>query len=288
MLTGVAARSDRQQEASGSTSAAYLMGRTERERRRLLLQGAILNPLTERFLQRAGLSHGMRVLDIGCGIGDVSLVAAEIAGPTGEVIGIDLDEEALRVAEPRAIERGYRHLTFERADFNDYRPAQLFDAVVARHVLIHASDPLSVIRKAGGWLHAGGLAAFEEYDLSFWPAGYPNTKLAGRLEQALVKLFRGITPHANVGMRLFHLLHAAGFREPQSRAECLMEGSAESDFYEWLAETVRSVLPAMEKFGLAGAVGDPDTLTERLRGETLAAGGCIRSPLIVGAFARKG
>jgi cyclopropane fatty-acyl-phospholipid synthase-like methyltransferase len=49
--------------------ATYVMGATEHERRRLSLQASILNPLTNRFLRQAGLSEGMRVLDLGCGVG---------------------------------------------------------------------------------------------------------------------------------------------------------------------------------------------------------------------------
>ena len=47
------------------------------------------------MLRRAGISPGMRVLDIGCGVGDVSMIAAEIVGPTGKVLGIDNAEKAL-------------------------------------------------------------------------------------------------------------------------------------------------------------------------------------------------
>jgi cyclopropane fatty-acyl-phospholipid synthase-like methyltransferase len=56
------------------------MGHTDRERRRLLLQAAALKPITEDLLRRAGLSVGMTVLDLGCGVGDVSIVAARLVG----------------------------------------------------------------------------------------------------------------------------------------------------------------------------------------------------------------
>jgi len=54
------------------------MGHEEREHRRLALQASILNPFTEHLLRRAGIAAGMHVLDIGCGVGDVSLLAARI------------------------------------------------------------------------------------------------------------------------------------------------------------------------------------------------------------------
>jgi ubiquinone/menaquinone biosynthesis C-methylase UbiE len=270
-----------------SESAAYIMGRTEQERKRLLLQSSILNPLTESFLRAAGLSRGMRVLDLGCGIGDVSLIAAHITGPTGEVTGIDLDEKALELARERSQNGEYFRLTFERADLTEYNADQPYDAVVGRHVLLHTPDPLNVVRRAASLLRNGGLAAFIEYDLSVWPLGYPHTELAGNLSAALVELFRRVTPHPNIGMQLAYLLQQAGFSNPRISAECLMEGDPQSHFYEWFAETVRSVLPAMQKFGLAEAAGDPDTLAQRLRDEIVAARGCVTSPLIVSASARR-
>jgi cyclopropane fatty-acyl-phospholipid synthase-like methyltransferase len=54
-------------------STGYVMGHDERERRRLTLQASIINPYTERLLMRAGISPGMHVLDIGCGVGEVSM-----------------------------------------------------------------------------------------------------------------------------------------------------------------------------------------------------------------------
>gem|GEM_PF-7064163 len=49
----------------------YIVGHSERELRRLMLQSSVLRPITERHLHGAGIRSGMRVLDLGCGVGDV-------------------------------------------------------------------------------------------------------------------------------------------------------------------------------------------------------------------------
>jgi 2-polyprenyl-3-methyl-5-hydroxy-6-metoxy-1,4-benzoquinol methylase len=67
--------------------AEYLLGHSEREIQRLIHQAAILRPITERLFREIALRPGMRVLDLGCGAGDVSMLAAELVGPTGLVIG---------------------------------------------------------------------------------------------------------------------------------------------------------------------------------------------------------
>jgi ubiquinone/menaquinone biosynthesis C-methylase UbiE len=69
----------------------------------------MLRPITERLLRSAGIEPGMRVLDIGCGAGDVSMLAAELVGSTGSVVGIDRNE----IGSPPPLSR--RHRTGMRA-----------------------------------------------------------------------------------------------------------------------------------------------------------------------------
>jgi ubiquinone/menaquinone biosynthesis C-methylase UbiE len=128
------------------------MGHDDRERRRLSLQASIINPfterlliLTERLLIRAGISAGMRVLDVGCGVGEVSILKARLFGPHGEVTGIDMDEGALAIARRKAEESGFAHLGFVHGDVLSHRPARPVDAVIGRHILIHTRDPLAML-----------------------------------------------------------------------------------------------------------------------------------------------
>ena len=69
----------------------YVLGNSVNEQARLKLQGKILEKWTEQFLLSAGLEPGMSVLDLGCGMGDVSLLAAKIVGASGCVTAIDRD-----------------------------------------------------------------------------------------------------------------------------------------------------------------------------------------------------
>jgi ubiquinone/menaquinone biosynthesis C-methylase UbiE len=83
----------------------YAFGRSRAEYDRLIEQAELLRPLTERVLRAAGIAGGMRVLDVGCGVGDVSFLVATLVGPEGSVVGVDLDAEALKLAEERRTAR---------------------------------------------------------------------------------------------------------------------------------------------------------------------------------------
>lgn len=77
--------------AGGSQSSTYVMGRTIEEYERLRRQSQVLEPITASVLERAGLSQGMSCLDVGCGPGDIMRLMAERVGPTGRIVGVDVD-----------------------------------------------------------------------------------------------------------------------------------------------------------------------------------------------------
>jgi ubiquinone/menaquinone biosynthesis C-methylase UbiE len=228
----------------------------------------------------------MRILDVGCGAGDVSMIAARLAGPGGEVVGIDLSERSLQLARERAREASLNTLRFECADLMGYQSGSRFDAVIGRHVLLHVADAERALRGVASLLVQGGIAAFQEYDFSSWRIGCPEPPAATRIASAMVELFRRASPFADIGARLYHFMLEAGFRQVTSTGECLIGGGPESPFYEWFAETVLSALPRMHALGIAVEVGSEETLARRIADEFITAQACICSPLIVGTSAR--
>ncbi|HEY3738587.1 MAG TPA: methyltransferase domain-containing protein [Bryobacteraceae bacterium] len=268
-------------------SSEYVRGRNERERRRLALQAVVLNPLTERLLQRAGIGPGMSVLEFGCGVGDVSLIAARLTGPTGHVTALDLDEQALDVARARASAEGIGWIEFRRADLNEFEADAAFDAAIGRYILVHTKDPFEIVKKAFAALRSGGVAAFHESDFSVAHPSYPTLTARDdsfdRIRRFMIK-----ATHANIGTQLCHLFLSAGFLKPDCLGEIVLDSGPDSPFYEWFAETIRSMLPRMIAAGvIAPNEFDIDTLAERLRSEAASKMACMPSPLVIGCFARK-
>src|SRR5215470_11013840 len=77
------------------TNSVYALGYANAEHDRLIRQAALLAPITERFFREVGLGPEQRVLDLGSGLGDVSMVAAELVGPSGQVVGIERDASSI-------------------------------------------------------------------------------------------------------------------------------------------------------------------------------------------------
>ena len=89
-------------ETPASRQPFYALGHSEQELQRLSRQGQALGPFTRQLFEEAGISRGMRVLDVGCGSGDVTFLAADLVGLSGEVVGVDRERTAVDWANARA------------------------------------------------------------------------------------------------------------------------------------------------------------------------------------------
>lgn len=269
-----------------SATSAYVMGHDERERRRLALQASILNPFTEQLLRRAGISAGMRVLDIGCGVGDVSLLAARIAGRSGRITSLDFDGRALETLKERASAEMLRNIECVEGDVHRWDTGDKFDAVIGRHILIHSKDPLQVLQRCAQMLQPRGLVVFHEFDFSVVHRAWPPAPLRDRILEVFEQFFDRASC-SNMGSRLWTLLIQAGFENPDCRVEYPIDGGPDSLYFEWFAESLRSILPRAIALGLVTETEIAiDTLEERLRAENSAAACGVPAPVMIGAFAR--
>ncbi len=91
-----------------TVTPAYVLGHADFEIERLQFQAGIIEPVTRRLIRDCGIGPGMRVLDIGCGAGDVSMLLAEVVGEAGTVIAFDRESRAIEIAKARALAAEYR------------------------------------------------------------------------------------------------------------------------------------------------------------------------------------
>ncbi|MGH8174002.1 MAG: class I SAM-dependent methyltransferase, partial [Rhodanobacteraceae bacterium] len=256
----------------------YVLGHGSEEHRRLMLQSRFVGDLTEIVFQRAGLAPGMSVLDVGCGAGDVSFLAAAFVGPSGKVLGIDQSPDSVALASERAKKAGLSNVRFEVGVLDDLATSGPFDALVGRLILLYLKDPPATLRKLAELVRPGGVIAFQEMEMATARSA-PEVPLFKRCGGWIVEAFQRAGVETSMGSRLFSIYKQAGLPEPQMISGGRVEGSAQSDIYEWLAQTVRSLLPMIEKTGVAtkDEVGI-DTLADRLRAEVTTQGAVVHSP----------
>jgi ubiquinone/menaquinone biosynthesis C-methylase UbiE len=264
-MPNVAPATPNGQQAS-RPEAAYILGHSELELRRLMVQARILRPITERMLRDAGIGAGMRVLDFGSGAGDVAMLAAELVGPRGSVTGIDRSAEAVDLAQERARKAGHHNVEFLQADERTLEDNEPFDAAIGRYVLLHQQDPAHFIRTAAAYVRPGGVIAFHEIGIFGDPLTYPPIPLYHEMWRRIVAVFASLTAHPDAGARMIMHFQDAGLPQPKVTCEIINDGGPDSPVYEWLALGVHTLLPQMEKLGIATASDiDIDTLEDRLR-----------------------
>jgi ubiquinone/menaquinone biosynthesis C-methylase UbiE len=268
------------------SNVPYILGHSNAELRRLTLQAAILKPITKRLLLEMGLQPGMRVLDIGCGSGDVSLLLAEMVGPTGSVVGIDRSPAALTFARDRARAAGHANISFhEGAVVNSSGPAA-FDLAIGRYVLMYQTDPAVMIRAAASHVRKGGGVAFHEIAPFGTLEMRPSVPLWKESADLICEAFRSALPHFDAAARLIEHFHRAGLGQPAVFCETPVAGGADSLAYAWAAETMRSVMPQLQTIGVPTAEIGIDTLEDRLRDAALAVHGQGALPLQFCGWAR--
>jgi ubiquinone/menaquinone biosynthesis C-methylase UbiE len=274
-------------ESHLTTAPQYMLGHSPAEIRRLMTQADVLRPTTERLLRAAGVKQGMRVLDLGCGAGDVAILAAELVGPTGSVIGIDRNADVVAVANERVQSAGLRNVDFRNVELNAFTDETPFDCVVSRYVLIHQADPAGFVRASVRFLRPQGIIAFHEPDITRPISSSPIVPRWNALCELLRAAFIEVLPHYDAANRMAEYFSSAGLPTPSILREILVSTGMHSMFCRWAAETLESVQPQLVEMGIfpkqAVAV---DTVETKLRDAAVAACGVLEGPTQVGAWAR--
>jgi SAM-dependent methyltransferase len=267
------------------TTPTYALGCSDQEIERLDRQSASIDAATQLLLRASGIQPGMRVLDLGTGIGHVAALIAELVGPQGRVVGIDNSPRLLSVAAARA--EGQAQCRFIEGDVRHWSDDEPFDAIVGRLILFHLADPVSVLRHHAAALRPGGLLLALDFDLGASrtePALPLGTEVLGWVNAA----FRHAGANPAIGTRLALLLAEAGLVDVQGFGVQAYIAPGDARGPVLLSGVVRTLAPQIAAAGLATPVQmGIDTLETRLADAVQAAGAVVLPPALAGAWGRK-
>jgi SAM-dependent methyltransferase len=120
---------------------------------------ALTDPLGRVALARLGVAEGERILDVGCGCGQTLLQLADLTGPAGHVLGVDISPPMLARARERAAEWPTIALALGDAQAYAFAPGS-FDAVYSRFGVMFFDDPRTAFRNMRAAARAGGRLSF--------------------------------------------------------------------------------------------------------------------------------
>jgi len=269
-------------------NSEYVLGHSDFELERLARQAQLLEPATRDCFYAAGMVPGMRVLDVGSGTGEVAFLAADFAGPSGEVLGTDIAPAAIAAARHAAEAGGKNHVEFRHGDPTEMEFGQLFDFVVGRCVLHHQPDPISMLRRLAKHLRPGGTILFLEPDWSFVRSEPPSPSY-DRCCRWIIDIFdragAGIT---NTGARMHRAFLAVGLPAPIMRMRMIIgDAVSASEWLRAMADIAIVMLPAMERHGVATSSDiDCDTIAKQLIQEVASSGSVVIGRADVGAWSQ--
>lgn len=274
-------------ETPANRPPLYALGHSEQELQRLSRQGQALGPFTDQLFEQAGISRGMRVLDVGCGSGDVAFLAADLVGPEGKVVGVDRERRAIDWANARANSRAITNVSFVEGDPAEMEFDQKFDAIVGRLVLMYYPDPVGALRKLTRHVRPEGLVVFQEMDMAN-ARSLPVAPVFERCVTWIRQTLNASGARTQLGLQLYPVFIEAGLPAPLMRIDAWVGGGPQCPAYEIVADVVRSLLPVMEKLDIASAMEvEISTLAQRMRDEVVALKSVVVSAGFVGAWSRK-
>jgi SAM-dependent methyltransferase len=264
----------------------YRLGSSPQELGRLDAQARLSEEMTRNLFRVAGLQPGMRVLDVGSGSGAVSFLAAEFVGQVGEVVGVDISGDAVAYAAARASRRRLANVRFIQGDAAAIQITTPFDAVVGRFVLMHASEPATLLAALTRHVRPGGIIAFQEPDYSGVRFS-TQVPLCSQSLQWISAAARRLGMDLEMGLKLHETFVSAGLPAPTLRLEASIGAGDRSAAPEVAVELITTLLPAIERFGIASReeIG-LDTLGHRLRAEVAAESAVVILPSLIGAWAQ--
>jgi len=225
------------------TDRDYVLGTHDEELSRLGLQHRVWRPVVLDCWQRAGLTVGKRVLDVGAGPGYATL------GPTGEIVALERSRNFIRAMKAACRAQSLVNVKIHDIDLmTDDLPAGDYDFAWCRWVVSFVDDPALLIRKLARVMPKGSLSIFHEYvHYETWRF-FPRFPMQEHFREHVIATWRESGGEPDGAARLPELLADNGFviRSARPHVFCLRP----SDYmWQWPATFIEIYLPRLIEIG---------------------------------------
>jgi SAM-dependent methyltransferase len=197
----------------------YLLADQPSESERLQLQSRVWEPSGLQLLTKVGDGSGLRALDVGCGALGWLRILSEWVGPSGQVVGTDIDERLLDTAHSFLEAEGVSNAKLAVDDLFDSKlEPESFDLVHARYLIAPLGRGPEQVASHRRLVRPGGSLVLEEWDLGSWHFN-PPAPAAERLIRLLSEIFAALGGEAGRGLP--ELLREIGIEEPEIGAHVI-------------------------------------------------------------------
>jgi ubiquinone/menaquinone biosynthesis C-methylase UbiE len=192
-------------------SSEYIISGGNEGKSRLNVLSETLYEHTKYLLETQGVGTGKSLLDLGCGGGNVAIMAAKMVSDTGRVTGVDFDEGMISLARQDALAAGRSNISFAAGSAYDISYDSEFDFAYARFLLSHLERPMDVLQRMVRSVRPGGKIITEDVQFSGHFC-YPACEAFDRYVQYYAMAARHNAQNPEIGPSLFSLFHEAGIK----------------------------------------------------------------------------
>jgi len=236
--------------AAPAAADVYALGSNPEESARLQRQSDELRPQTAELLGRIALGPGQSAIDLGCGPSGILELLSAAVSPGGRVVGLDADPAHTAMARQHVSERGLANVEVVTSDARDTGlPADTFDLVHARTVLVTIPEPQEVLAEMVRLARPGGWVASQEPDIE-GAFCYPPLPAWDRLREIFRAGFSRSGADPLIGRRLTELYRQAGLEEVEVVVHAPVYPAGHSR-RTLLPDLVRSMRPMILELGLS-------------------------------------
>ncbi len=214
------------------------------------------------------------------------MLAANLVGPSGEVVGIERDPHSIARARSRVAEAGLHNVRLIQSDVNQIANDKPFDVAVGRFILQFLPDPAAVLRSLSALVRPGGILVFQEVSYAPFLLLSAHLPLWSEAASLLHEALRRSGANTEIGLALHRIFQEAALPPPTMRMEILL--GSDPDFTRWIYDLLGSLRPQIQQLSLSlDKLGDFDTLPERLQAEVAASKTVVPFVALVGAWSHK-
>ena len=178
----------------------YIIGVGKDDEERLSLLNELFGKTSKDLLLKAGLTSGMRVLEVGCGTGNMTGWIGKQVGSDGYVTAVDISSEQIQIAKENCSQSN--NITFVESSLFDLSPAIKFDLIYSRFLIMHLPNPFEGLQYLTQLLKPNGILVSEEATNSV-TACYPESPVFRKYRELVMSLFSRKNIDFDIGEKLY-------------------------------------------------------------------------------------
>ena len=178
----------------------YIIGVGKDDEERLSLLNELFGKTSKDLLLKAGLTPGMRILEVGCGTGNMTRWIAKQIGDNGHVTAVDISPEQIQIAKENCSQSN--NITFVESSLFDLNTSIKFDLIYSRFLIMHLPNPFEGLQYLTQLLKPNGILVSEEATNSV-TACYPESSVFKQYRQLVMALFTKKNIDFDIGEKLY-------------------------------------------------------------------------------------